>query len=130
MASHDGTKAVTLVAAANTTIGTCIEINSSGLASVANATTDVIVGIAGETVSAGDSIPVVLLQGIVEVTAGAGGLTAGNLCTPDASGTVTAVASLAAIPADSMCVGVAVDTAAAGDTFRMLAQPLAAPHTA
>ena len=130
MASHDAVKTVTLIAGAAITNGQVLEVTGARTVAPTGATTDIVVGVAAETVASGSDVPVALLQGIVEVEAGVGGVTAGNICVPDATGTVTEVASIAAIPVDSMGCGIALNTAAAGEIFEMLAQVIAGPHTA
>lgn len=129
MASHDAVKTVTLIAGAALANGEVVEVSGARTVTRTNATTDVVVGVAAETVASGSDVPVALLQGIVEVKAG-GTITAGQLCVPDATGGVTGVASIAAIPVDSMAIGVALNGASSGEIFEMLAQPTAGPHTA
>lgn len=125
MASHDGAKSVSLVAGAACTNGQVLAL-ATGLAEPTSGTTDVVVGVCGETVAIGDAVPVVLLEGILEVTAGAA-ITQGQLCVPDATGRVTGVASIATITAGGMSIGTALDAAgAAGDVIRVLANPLTA----
>jgi len=129
MATHQATEAVTLVAESAITVSRALEVTSSGTVQHASAQTDAIVGVAAESVAAGDSVGVTLLKGVCEMEAG-GTITAGQLVVAAATGTVTGVASLAAVPVDSMAIGVALDGASSGDIFRVLALPLAAPHTA
>ena len=126
MSTHQATVGVTLVAAGALSVGQCVEVNSSGQASLVNATTDVVAGVAGETVSAGDAVTVNQLTGIIECIAG-GTITAGQLVVPAATlGRVTGVASIAALAAGTMAIGTALDGAAAGEVFRVLAKPLTA----
>lgn len=127
MASHDGVQTITLVAGEALTNGELIAI-SSGAAVQAGATS-AIVGVCAETVASGTSVPVAKLEGIVEMLVGTGGVTQDQVVVAVADG-VTSVASLAAIPVDQMAVGVALETGAAGTIVRVLASPLAAPHTA
>lgn len=105
-------KVIKATAVANTVIGILAEDPDS------EATTD------------GVTVPVILLQGIVKVKAGAT-ITAGQLIVPDTTaGRVAGVANAAALAADSMAIGVALQSAVDGDIFEMLAQPIAAPHSA
>ena len=91
------------------------------------ATTDSPVGILAEdpdsvATTDGVTVPVVLLQGIVKVKAG-GAVTAGQLLIPDATaGRVIGVANQAALAADVVSVGIAMESAVDGDIFEMLAQ--------
>ncbi len=78
----------------------------------------------------GSVVSVALLSGIVKVKSG-GTVTAGDLVVPDTTtGRVVTVANAAALAADSMAIGVALETAADGQIFPMLAMPIAAPHSA
>lgn len=78
----------------------------------------------------GETVPVVLLQGVVKMKAGAT-ITAGQLIVPDVTaGRVAGVANVGALAADSMAVGVAMESAVDGDIFEVLAMPIAAPHSA
>lgn len=78
----------------------------------------------------GYTVPVVLLQGVVKMVAGAA-ITAGQLIVPDTTaGRVAGVANVGALAADSMAVGVALESAADGEFVEVLAQPIAAPHSA
>ena len=101
----------------------------------ATAVGNTVVGVLGEEPRAdsstdGEAVPVILLQGIVPVKAGAT-ITAGNLIVPDATaGRVAGVDGVGALAADSMAIGVALASAVDGDIFEMLAMPIAAPHSA
>jgi len=130
MATHEGVKTVTLIAGAALTNGQIVEVTGVRTVGPTSAVTDVTVGVVAETVASGGDVPIALLQGVVEVIAGTGGVTAGNICVPDASGTVTEVANTGALVADQMGIGIALETRAAGEIFSMLAQPIAAPHSA
>jgi hypothetical protein len=100
----------------------------------ATAVANTVIGMLGEdpdsaATTDGQNVPVVLLQGIVTVKAGAT-ITAGQLIVPDVTaGRVAGVANAAALAADSMAIGVALESAVDGDIFRMLAQTIAAPHS-
>lgn len=129
MATHEGVKTVTLTAGAALTNGQVVEVTGVRTVSPASAVTDVVVGVVAETVASGGDVPIALLQGVVEVRAG-GSITAGQICVPDASGDVTGVTGTGALAADQMGIGVALTAAADGEIFSMLAQPVAAPHSA
>ena len=130
MASHDGVKTVTLTAGAAVTNGHILAVSGARTVIETAAVTDIVVGVAAETVASGSDVPVALLQGIVEVAAGTGGVTSGEVCVPDATGTVTGVTGTGGLAADQMGIGIALNTAIAGEIFEMLAQPTAAPHSA
>lgn len=129
MASHDAVRTVTLIAGAALTIGQVVEVTGARTVAPTNAVTDVVVGVAAETVDSGSDVPVALLEGILEVTAGVGGVTVGQICVPNAVGRVTSVAGLGALAADQMGIGIALQTAVVDETFEMLAMPIGAPHS-
>jgi hypothetical protein len=140
MASFESAVAVNLIAGEDLR-GDLHEIlqfeNDSGEAKVIKATavTDTVVGILGEEPRTdadtdGETVPVVLLQGVVKVKAGAT-ITAGELIVPDVTaGRVTGVANVGALADDSMAIGIALKSAVDGEIFSMLAMPIAAPHQA
>ncbi len=140
MAAYESTKAVNLIAGEDLRDALYsllyVEDDSDvGKVIKTTATTQTPVGILGENPRSdvstdGFGVPVVLLNGIVKLLAGAA-ITAGNLIVADVTaGRVAGVADLAAIPADSMAIGVALESAIDGDVFEVLAQSIAAPHTA
>lgn len=70
----------------------------------------------------GETVSVMLLQGVVPMKAG-GSVTAGQLVVADVTaGRVIGVANQAALVADSVAVGVALESAADGEIFNVLAQ--------
>lgn len=99
------------------------------------AVTDTPVGIIAENPRSdistdGYGVPVVLLQGVVKMVAGAA-ITAGQLIVPDTTaGRVAGVTGVGALTVDSMAVGVALESAADGEFVEVLAMPIAAPHSA
>lgn len=139
MAISESTKAVNLIAGEDLR-SDVYEIlkfeDDGGVAKVIKCTaaTDLVIGILGENPDSeattdGEMVPVVLLQGIVKMKAGAA-ITAGELIVPDTTpGRVAGVANLGAIAADSMAFGVALQTAADGDIFEVLAMPMAGSLT-
>lgn len=131
MASFENAKSVSLIAGSDFTgdLHKLVEVTGANTVDIVNATTDHVAGVVGEEVTAGVVCPVVLLQGRVKVLAG-GVITAGQILVPAADGSVTGVANLGAIPLDSMGVGIALTGGASGEVIEMLAQPIAAPHTA
>ena len=128
MASHDGVKTVTLTAGAALVNGTVLKVSAARTVIITAATTDVVVGVCAESVASGSDVPVALLQGIVEVKAG-GTIAAGNICIPDATGTVTGAANLGALATDVVGIGIALTAAANGEIFEMIAQPIAAANS-
>lgn len=77
----------------------------------------------------GITVPVVLLQGVILVKAGAT-ITAGQIIVPHTTaGRVAGVANVGALAVDSMAIGVALESAVDGDVFKVLAQTIAAPHS-
>jgi len=140
MATEQSTKAVSLTAGEDLR-GDLFEIltieNDSDVGKVIKATavTDTVIGILAEepnpdATSDGVAVTVMLLDGIVPMKAGAA-ITAGQLIVPDATaGRVAGVTGVGALAADSMAIGVALESAADGDIFKVLAMPIAAPHSA
>lgn len=140
MASAQSTRAVSMIAGEDLR-GDLFELlqveNDAGVGKVIKTTavTNTPIGVLGENPDAeattdGETVPVVLLQGIVKVKAG-GAVTAGNLLVPDVTpGRVIGVAGVGGLAIDSMAIGVALESAVDGDVFSMLAMSIAAPHTA
>lgn len=140
MASVQSTKAVNLIAGEDLR-GDLFEIlqveDDGGIGKVIKATavTQTVIGVLAEeprtdVTSDGESVPVVMLQGIVKVKAGAT-VTAGQLIVPDTTpGRVAGVANVGALAVDSMAIGIALQSAVDGDIFEMFAMPIAAPHSA
>lgn len=101
------------------------------------ATTDTIVGVLAEeprddisTDGLGVPVAQIAAGGVLVMKAGAT-ITAGQLIVADTTaGRVAGVADAGALPVDSMAIGVALENAADGDEFRVLAGNIAAPHTA
>ncbi len=107
-------KVIKATAVANTVIGVLAEEPRT------DATTD------------GETVPVALISGggVLRMKAGAT-ITAGQLIVPDTTaGRVAGVANAAALAADSMAIGVALESAVDGDIFGVLAMSIAAPHSA
>ncbi len=110
---NDVGKVIKATAVANTVIGVLAEEPRT------DATTD------GETVS----VALIASGGVIKMKAGAT-ITAGQLIVPDTTaGRVAGVASAAALAADSMAIGVALESAVDGDIFEVLAGNIAAPHS-
>ncbi len=90
-------------------------------------TTDTPVGVLAEepdgaATTDGENVPVALLQGVIKCKAGAT-ITAGQLIIPDATaGRVAGVANQAALAADVVSIGTALESAVDGDIFEVLAQ--------
>lgn len=139
MASAQSTRAVSMIAGEDLR-GDLFELlqveNDAGVGKVIKTTavTNTPIGVLGENPDAaattdGETVPVVMLQGIVKVKAG-GAVTAGNLLVPDVTpGRVIGVAGVGALAIDSMAIGVALASAVDGDVFSMLAMSIAAPHS-
>lgn len=136
--AYQAAKAVNLVAGQdlNGDLFEAVTIDSDGRVVKTAAATDVIVGVIGEnpgrtTADGVDTVPVVLLQGVILVKAGAS-FNAGSVVVSHGAttpGTVTGVAGTGALAADQMGIGIALEAGAAGKVIRVLAQPIAAPHS-
>lgn len=134
--SYESTQAVTLIAGEDLR-GDVFKLlqleNDGGVAKVIKTTavTDTTIGILAEEPDAaattdGQAVSVVLLGsgGRAMVKAGAT-ITAGQLVVADATaGRVAGVANIAALVADSMAIGVALESAVDGDIFEVLLQPI------
>ncbi|ADK73474.1 hypothetical protein RDJLphi1_gp73 [Roseobacter phage RDJL Phi 1] len=134
--SYESTQAVTLIAGEDLR-GDVYELlqfeNDGGVAKVIKVTavTDTAIGILAEEPDAaattdGQAVSVVMLGsgGRAMVKAGAT-ITAGQLVVADATaGRVAGVADIAALVADSMAIGVALESAVDGDIFEVLLQPI------
>jgi len=137
--SYESTMAVNMIAGEDLR-GDVFEIlqieNDGGVGKVIKATavTNTVIGVLGEeprsdATTDGETVPVVLLQGKVMMKAGAA-ITAGQLIVPDVTaGRVAGVANVGALAVDSMAIGIALESAADGDIFEVLAMPIAAPHS-
>lgn len=140
MSSYESAKAVTLTAGEDLR-GDLYELlqfeNDGGVAKVIKTTAvaNTAIGILAEeprtdVSTDGLGVTVMLLDGIVPMKAG-GSVTAGQLIVPDTdAGRVVGVANAGALAADSMAVGVALESASDGEIFQVLAMPIAAPHSA
>lgn len=140
--SYESTKAVTLIAGQDLR-GDVYELlqfeNDSGTAKVIKTTgvTETPIGILAEeprsdATTDGETVSVVLIAGggRAMVKAGAS-ITAGQLVVPDTTaGRVAGITGAGGLAADSMAIGVALESASDGDIFEVLLQPTAAPHSA
>ena len=132
MASSQATKAVNLIAGQDLR-GDLHELlqfeNDSDVAKVIKTTavTNSPIGVLAEeprtdATTDGETVPVVMLQGIVKMKAGAT-ITAGQLVVPDTdAGRVAGVANQAALVADSTAIGIALQSAVDGDIFEVFCQ--------
>ena len=132
----ESTKAVNLIAGESLS-GDIYEVlaveNDAGVGKVvkATATNQAIVGVLAESVDAttgadGETVPVVLLQGVVWMKAG-GNITAGDLLIVDTGApgrVVSGGANVGALAADVFSPGIALESAVDGDIFPVLAQPM------
>ncbi len=140
MASFESARAVNMIAGEDlrSDVYELLQIeDDSGVGKVIKATavTQVVVGILGENprtdlTTDGLSVPVVMLEGIVKVKAG-GTVTAGDVVVVDGGtpGRAVTVADIAAMVADSMGIGIAMETVADGEIFSMLAMPFSVGAT-
>lgn len=140
MATYEGGKIVTLIAGEDlrSDLYEILKVeNDSNVGKVIKATgvTDTVVGVLAENPYSGEStdgksVSVALLQGIVKMKAGAS-ITAGQIIVPDTTaGRVAGVTGVGALAADSMGLGIALESASDGEILEVLAMPIAAPHSA
>ena len=133
MAYHENAKAVTLIAGEDLRgdIAEALKIDAQGRVIKTTAATDVIIGtLAADTPgdSTGKGVPVAVIGGgVFKMKAGAA-ITAGQLVVPSATaGRVAGAADIAALTANQMAVGVALEAASEGDIFSVLVQSIAGP---
>ena len=137
MASYQSCKVVSLPAGEDLTgdFAEALTVNSSGQVIKTTAATNHIVGALAENPAVsttGVAVPVAIIGGggILKIKAG-GAITAGQLVVPSATaGRVDGVADIGSLADDQMAIGVALENAADGDIFSVLAQTIAAPHSA
>ncbi len=133
MASVQSTRAVNMIAGQDLR-GDLYEIlqveDDGGVGKVIKVTavTQVIIGVLGENpdgaaTTDGETVPVVLLQGVLKMKAG-GTVTAGDIVVADTdAGRVVTVADIATLVADSFAIGIALETGVDGDIVEVLAMP-------
>ena len=134
MANYQSCRTVTLPAGEDLRgdYAEALTINASGQVVKTTAATSVIVGALAEEPSVsttGVAVPVAIVGagGVLKMKAGSA-VTAGQLVVPDAeAGRVAGVADISSLAADQMAVGVALEAAADGDIFSVLAQTIAGP---
>ena len=128
MASQN-VKSVTLIAgeALDGDIYEIVMVDTDGKVIKTTAVTDAAIGVVFESLDAttgadGNAAQIALFGagGVIPVKAG-GTITAGDLVAADGT---SAGANLAAVVADAVVVGVALESAVSGDVFGVLAQPM------
>ena len=112
-----GWQTISLQGAAAINQGQALYINSSGQAAVATGS-EQIIGVAGNTTTAAGQTVEVVVCGVVTMTCGSGGVTAGDAVAAGASG--TAVAASTTIGEN---IGVAVSTATDGNPVNVFVSP-------
>ena len=137
MASYQSCKVVSLPAGEDLTgdFAEALTVNSTGQVIKTTAATNHIVGALAEnpsvsTTGVAVSVAIIGSGGVLKIKAG-GPITAGQLVVPSATaGRVAGVADIGSLVEDQMAIGVALEDAADGDIFSVLAQTIAAPHSA
>ena len=128
MASQN-VKSVTLIAgeALDGDIYEIVKVDTDGKVIKTTAVTDTAIGVVFESLDTttgadGNAVQIALLGagGVIPVKAG-GTITAGDLVAADGT---SAGATLAAVAADVVVIGVALESAVSGDVFDVLAQPM------
>lgn len=102
---------ITRTAGADVTGGQLVEVLGSGTVGPAGAASTKVVGVAARDVLSGNPVPI-YCGGVQRVIAAAGGVTAGDVVSAGAAGTVAPVGG----GAFATKVGIALTTAAAGAT--------------
>lgn len=139
MSTFQATRAVTMTVGGNLNgaLYEALTVNASGQVVRVSTATQVIVGVLGEepgrvTTAGADTVPVILLHGIILAKVGAT-VTPGQIAVSNGAttnGTLTGVAGLGNLAVDQMGVGVFLEGGTAGQVVRMLAMPIGAPHSA
>ena len=137
MAIYQSCKVVSLPAGEDLTgdFAEALTVNSSGQVIKTTAATNHIVGALAENPAVsttGVAVPVAIIGGggILKIKAG-GAIAAGQLVVPSATaGRVDGVPDIGSLADDQMAIGVALENAADGDIFSVLAQTIVAPHSA
>ncbi len=137
MASYEDCKTVSLVAGGDLrgAFAEALTIDSSGqVVKTANATSHCIGALAEDPArdTTGLVVPVAVVGGggVLKIKAGAT-ITAGQLVVPSVTeGRVAGVADVGALADDQMAIGIALEEAADGQIFSLLAQVIAGPHVA
>ena len=138
MANYQSCKTVSLVAGEDLRgdMYEALTVNSAGLVAKTTQTTDVIIGTLAEEPSkdaatTGKTVSVAIIGGggVLKMKAGAA-ITAGQLLVPVATaGRVAGVADIDGIGINQLAVGMALEGAADGDIFSVLAQSISGPAT-
>lgn len=120
-------EAVPMTASATITGGQLVAVSGTGTVGPAGAASGAVVGVAGHDAASGTRVTV-YARGVVHESTASGAITAGNQLTAGASGTVVALAAMAAGAADEgdvnaarAVVGVALTTAADTTKVRWMA---------
>lgn len=128
MSTHNSVKTITQLAGTGATNAIYKLAKASTSAAKTSdlvaAITDTVKGVFAENVSSvGDELPVAMLQGVLEIEAGAT-VTVGQLAVPDATGRVTGVADIDSIPVDAMAIGIFETGGDVGEVVEVWAQPM------
>lgn len=130
MASFEANEVISLPAGEDLTgdLHKLLQVANDGEVVLATAATQVPIGTCGEEVdAAGKVTSVVLLKGIVKMIAADNSIAPGELVVPTTGGKVVGIANHATMAADTVAVGIALDTSATdGDVIRVVAGLLAA----
>ena len=133
MATYESLKIITLPAGEDLSArgNHAVTLNASGRIVSTDAVTEVIVGTVAEKPSAavGSPVSVALIAGggIINMVAQAA-VTRGHIVIPTTTdGKVAGVANIAALVANQMGAGIALEAAVADQVFEVLAMPIAGP---
>ena len=140
MAVYESCTVVTMTAGGDlrSDIYKSLQLNSAGRVVLTDAVTDVIIGYLAENprsdiVTTGIDVPVVIVGGGGRMKArAAAAVTRGHLIVPSAvsgkEGQVQGIANIAALVANQMAVGYALETAAEDQVFEVLGMTIAGPN--
>ena len=133
MASSNASMGVPLIAGAAFTaadFGKLVKISAARTVTLVSALTDTVAGVLAQAPAAsGESVTIAQLQGIIKVQAGAT-ITVGHILIPATDGQVTGVATIDALGANIMGIGIALEGGADGEIIEALAMPLTSAASA
>lgn len=132
MASTESAKSVSMLAGSDlrTDLFKVVRITAANTVDLVTDPIQTAIGLVGEAVNIGETVPVVLLSGRIKVLAGAA-ISVGELLIADATSRVVGIADIDTLGVNEMAIGVALeDAAAAGDVIEMLGMPITSAASA
>ena len=133
MATTEGACSLSLLAGAAfvaADLGKLVTISGANTVSIVSGLTDTVAGVLGQSPAAqGEEIAVLELRGRIKVRAG-GSVSAGQIAVPAANGKITGVASIDALGANVMGIGIILESGVDEQIVEVLAMPLTSAASA